>query len=498
MNSSVIGETQIHPPERISLRDIATPLFRHKRLFSGTFLIVFIGVLSFGAFSGRQYQSEMEILVNRDRTDPQVSTQSTDHLSSPKSPVTEEEINSEAELLRSRELLKGVVAANQLQEIHATGISRWLPETGGGARVDKAVEALAQALHIRPIPKSNLIAISYSSRDPQRSYGVLHALGELYVEKHVTLSRPPGAYAFFAAEAERYKAAMDRAEQQLRKFAEDNQTADPELLRSGMAGQVTEAVGRLHIAEQAAASDESRIRSGVRRLEGTPERVLTTEANSPPNLLLQEVGGALLKAQTKHAHLEATYNSDYPLVQEAQGEIDLANAAMSKAHDDKYTSTTTDINPIHEQLAQDVERTRSELAGNTATIVSIQSAIKSMKTQMVSLDGLAIEQKGLMRQAKASEENYLLYLSKREQERAADALDRSRIANVAIAVPPSVPALPLSRSPPLLPLALALSCLASLIVTFMKAYFDPTFHTPAEVDEVLRVPFVVALRRTAA
>ena len=38
--------------------------------------------------------------------------------------------------------------------------------------------------------------------------------------------------------------------------------------------------------------------------------------------------------------------------------------------------------------------------------------------------------------------NYLLYLSKREQERTSDALDEKRISNVAIAVPPVLPILP--------------------------------------------------------
>jgi hypothetical protein len=42
-----------------------------------------------------------------------------------------------------------------------------------------------------------------------------------------------------------------------------------------------------------------------------------------------------------------------------------------------------------------------------------------------------------------NEDSYLLYVSKREEERASDALDQKRIANVAIAVPPAIPTLPL-------------------------------------------------------
>ncbi len=45
----------------------------------------------------------------------------------------------------------------------------------------------------------------------------------------------------------------------------------------------------------------------------------------------------------------------------------------------------------------------------------------------------------LQREVKAAEENYLLYLQKREEARIADALDKSHILNVAIAEPPNGP-----------------------------------------------------------
>jgi len=58
---------------------------------------------------------------------------------------------------------------------------------------------------------------------------------------------------------------------------------------------------------------------------------------------------------------------------------------------------------------------------------------------MVNLDQLSLSQQDLQREAKAAETNYLLYLAKREQERTSNALDVTRIANVAIAVPRPYP-----------------------------------------------------------
>ena len=47
-----------------------------------------------------------------------------------------------------------------------------------------------------------------------------------------------------------------------------------------------------------------------------------------------------------------------------------------------------------------------------------------------------------MREAKANEDNYLLYLHKREEARIEEALDRTRILNVGMVEQPTVPIAP--------------------------------------------------------
>ena len=52
------------------------------------------------------------------------------------------------------------------------------------------------------------------------------------------------------------------------------------------------------------------------------------------------------------------------------------------------------------------------------------------------------QQDDLVRDVKTAEDNYLLYLRKREEARISDALDSKRIVNVSIAEAATVPALP--------------------------------------------------------
>src|SRR6202021_173328 len=110
--------------------------------------------------------------------------------------------------------------------------------------------------------------------------------------------------------------------------------------------------------------------------------------------------------------------------------------------------------------------TQADLAAQSATAAALGRSIQSMQHQMVDLDGKALEQSDLIREAKADEANYLLYLSKREQERTSDALDLKRIANVAIAVPPMTPILP-AHSPWLV---MFLGLFGAVLASIVAAY----------------------------
>ncbi len=109
-----------------SLRDLAAPLFRRKRVLIATFLVVFTAVILAGLLTPAQFTSHMAILVNRERLDPLVTTEATPQMLNMGSPLSQEEINSEAELLKSSDVLEKVVLANGLQNPHRNSFTQML------------------------------------------------------------------------------------------------------------------------------------------------------------------------------------------------------------------------------------------------------------------------------------------------------------------------------------------------------------------------------------
>jgi uncharacterized protein involved in exopolysaccharide biosynthesis len=185
-------------------------------------------------------------------------------------------------------------------------------------------------------------------------------------------------------------------------------------------------------------------------------------------------------------------------VQEADTEIAQTTEAIAKAEQAKYVNNTTDRDPTFEYLRQDQAKTEADLASDQAKAEALRSSIHDMQVEIVDLDAKTVHQAALVRQEKAIESNYLLYLTKREQERASDALDDKRIANVAMAVPPDVPVLPAHSPSSIVFEGFWLALLAAIIAGYVAELADPSFRTPAEVEEMLDIPILAAMPKQVA
>src|SRR5690242_17273484 len=96
-----------------SLRDIAAVFFRHLQLMKISFLTIAVSGILFSTLFP-SYKSEMKILVRRGRIDPAVTPTPTLSPAFEHDEITEEQLNSEAELLRDRDILRQVVLQSGL------------------------------------------------------------------------------------------------------------------------------------------------------------------------------------------------------------------------------------------------------------------------------------------------------------------------------------------------------------------------------------------------
>lgn len=181
-------------PVSPTMRELAIVLFRQRKVFVWVSGLVFVLAVVY-AFAGATYRAQVRVFVRRGRADPPVTAQPNAPPDFSRVEVTEEELNSEVELLKDDDVLRRVVEAN---ELGAHDWLRWLrPHEEQVARIERAAKKLARGLDVEPIKKSNLIAVSYDAPDPQVAAHVLQSLASVYLEKHMEVHRPGGQLRFF-------------------------------------------------------------------------------------------------------------------------------------------------------------------------------------------------------------------------------------------------------------------------------------------------------------
>src|SRR5947207_2123588 len=174
-----------------TLRDWAAVGFRRSRLILLTFLVVFGGVLLLTWSMPSQYESEAEILVKRERVDPIVTPDRNTPAVS-QADVTEQDVNSEVELLKSHDLLEKVAVTSGLNTriqhsrlgVLLASLRPSVPPDPAGQTV-YAVQQLEKQLRIEPMKKTKMIKVTYWSTDPKLAATVLQNLIRLYLDKHL-------------------------------------------------------------------------------------------------------------------------------------------------------------------------------------------------------------------------------------------------------------------------------------------------------------------------
>jgi uncharacterized protein involved in exopolysaccharide biosynthesis len=483
-----------------TLRDLLAPLFRRKRLLLLTFFGVLLGSGLAAFVLSSIHDANMEILVNQERLEPLLTPESTVQTAGSPTPVTDEAINSEVEILKSPDLLQEVVLANNLQEPERKSLTTRLlhGKQDDTWYIARAVQHLGKKLDIKVVSKTSMIAVDYKAADPQVAFNVIQTLARLYLEKHLAVHRPQGSYAFFTNQAQKYQQALEDSEARLAEFSKISGDAAPDVEKAEMAQQVVNSVAALHDTQQAIAADKQRIQDEEARMKATPERSPTQQVSDSAQVLLQQLQTDLLAAQVKRTQLALKYDPSYPLVQEADQEIAETQAAITAAEKQQYVNQTTDRDPTYELIREDIAKTRADLASHQATAGALDNSIHSLQLQMVDLDQKALKQADLAREVKTNEQNYLLYVAKREQERTSDALDEKRIGNVVIAVPPVLPLLPWVSPLLVMVIGVVLAAFLSVSAVFVAEYLNPSLRTPAEVLEVLRIPVLASVPKQSA
>jgi uncharacterized protein involved in exopolysaccharide biosynthesis len=483
-------------PPTPTLRDVLAVIFRQRRLVVVTFVAVLGTTLLYG-WLRPSYEAEMKVLIRRGRVDAVVTPESHSPAEFARSAISEEELNSEAELLHDEDLLRTVVEENALT---STNRLRWLPwkEDSQEVRTARAVRGVARRLRAEPIRRTSLIAVSYVDSDPRQAGRVLRSLARLYVEKHKQVHRSGNELPFFEQQTERSRRQLDEAESRVLDFSRDRGVVAAAMERDLAVQRVGEIESVYQQAQVAIVGTIHRIRALESRMRSLPERSTSQIRTADNPQLLENLKAKLLELELKRTELLTKYDPGYRLVQEVEEQIDQTKSAIAKEELAPVREETTEKDPNYEWSKAELGKSEVELIAAEARAKVIGGELVIWRTKARTLGEEALRQQDLLTSMKTAEETYLLYAKKSEQARMSDALDERSIVNVAIVESPSVPVLPKYSAWTFFVIGLLAAGTTSTALAFAADYLDPAFRTPEEVVAYLNVPVLASLPREAA
>jgi uncharacterized protein involved in exopolysaccharide biosynthesis len=444
-------------------------LFRQRRVFvcvSG--LVLALAVVY--AIAGTKYEASMKVLVRRGRANAPLTTQENAPLDLTRLEISEEELNTEVELLRDDDVLRRVV-----QE---TGIGGrdWFHflrmKEGNAERVERAARSLAKQMRVEPLKKTNLIEVRYAADNPQTAAKVLQAMQNAYLKKQMEVHRPSGGYRFFEQQTSESRRKLDEAKQKLTQFTEKRGVVAAAEQRDLAVQKWSEVEASYRRTRIELTETQQRVWELQARVQKLPERSTTQVRLADNPELLKALKASLLDLQLKRTGLLTKFEPTHRLVLEVEQQTAQTEATIISENALPVKEETSDKNTQYEWAKSELQKAEVQLKALQAREAATLTQEVAYQAMARHLGEDAITQEDLFNSEKAAQENYLLYVKKQEEARMDDALDERGVVDVAIAQRPVAPALPVWSAWTVLAIGLAGALVAGTGAGFAADYFS--------------------------
>jgi len=369
--------------------------------------------------------------------------------------------------LGSSELLKGV-----LQTLKLTPEQLGLPASPAKPYSDnELIDALKKSVSVRLIRGTRLIGVTAENHEPVLAQQIANEIVSQYVLINVNqrFHINQEANKFLIAEAERLKAKLQKSEQALQEYKEQNQAVSLEENQNITVAKLKQLNEKLTQAKGERLKLESDY-AQVQRLTGRDPAELmaiTSVASSP---VVTEQAKVLAQVEGAMANLTKRYKPLHPKYIQAQGEVAAARANLSEALLKAAQSVGTAL-----EAARETER-------------SLQNALTEQEQASLVLSKIGIPYNVLLREVQSDQALYDSVLTRLKETDITKGIEQD---NIRVTDPARVPEFAVKPRKMLVLCGGLLAGLAAGIgLCFLLNAMDNTFKTVDQAELQLDLPAV--------
>jgi uncharacterized protein involved in exopolysaccharide biosynthesis len=474
----------------ISLREIVARAFREKRGILAAIVIPPLVAIALLFFMTPIYRAHSLLLI---KTGPSyvMPLMGTSNVQAP-TMTQQEAINSEIEILTSRDTAQAVMAeigADRLYPALATK-KPWF-----GSAEDARLNRFSAALRVEPVKVSNIISLTFDHPDPALAIQVLSTLIRIYQDKHIAI--------YGSNSAKSYEDGLKRDAEDLAALEQERAAVKEKYQVSDLAQQRTALIGQKVDAENALVDAQTRQATLVTRIAylqnaklHTPNVQQSTETGR--NEEMTHARDTLTDLKRDEGDLLARYSPDHPVVKQVQDQIKAVQAQIA-ALAANLTRVTTNPDPLANQIAQELVQDQAELAPLGDTIDSRKATITAIEQSLRRLEAADLSLRTLDAKITAANDNLRATRDRYEQARAFDDLEHAKAVSASVIQPPVAGSRPVKPQPVLyLAIGLLLGVAAGGAVVVLSVLLRKTFLTIEGVERALALPVLVAVPSVAS
>ncbi len=426
----------------------------------------------------RTYESKMKFLISNERADLVVTPEQSP-TNTPPGEVTETEVNSELELLKSHDIVTSIVLDAQLYRPFQKDESH----QPGQLAIERAAAELQKNLVIAPVRKSNVIEVSYRAGDPNLTLKVLRDLGESYLSAHLKVHSAPGTAVFFDQQVEKYATQITRIRAAINEFHRKKKIFAMSQQQASVVEQLQAVDSQLRNTQVESKEEEARLSGSRTQLATLPERLVTKVRDMPNQQAAQQLQTTLADLRNRRIDLATKFKPSDRLVVDLDKQIAATERELTAAKSESAVERTTDLDTLHESLKADYAKGQIAAQVLAARRAQLAALRQSYLTQLADMDESYAMLQNLEQYAQEAQDNYKLYVHRRDEARLAESLDAQKFSSVLIIERPVSSPIPVS---PKLGMNLAvgavIGCFLSLLVIFLLEAKGGN-RTPSNAEE---------------
>ena len=344
--------------------------------------------------------------------------------------------------------------------------------------------AFRSGISVSPVTAANMIRISVQETDPEQAARIANALVDAFVEQSRLMNSRDlrGAREFVEEQLIRFEADLEAAEEALVRYQQAAEIVTP----SGETAAVLQSITSLETARAEAMVSRETARKRLEVLQGgalaEETRTAVSGAVVAENPLISGMRSQLVNLEAQLAAAREQYTDRHPTIVSLTAQIAQLRTELNEQIARLETSDTDT------RLSQEIISLQAEIVAHEATIDALDQLIADREALLGGLPEKELRLTRLIRNAKVTEEIYIMLLQRYQEMRISEAMETATITVLDPAITPTSPIKPRK----MLNMAIAgfLGLFVGVGAAFLLEYVDTTFKQPDELESYLGLPLL--------